>query len=274
MQDNKDLANRVALVTGGASGIGAETCRALAQAGARVVIGDIQREAGEALAKVLGNGSFFIKLDVASEAEWQSVCDEIVRRCGRLDVLVNNAGIGGGKGNIEDTTLEAWNRTQAVNVEGVFLGCKYAIAAMKRAGPDKPKSRGSIVNISSIAGIVGSAGPAAYVASKGAVRLLTKSVAMHCAEQGYEIRCNSVHPGGIDTPILEPLYRHFGKEMTQAWLGGMHPLGRMGQPRDIAEAVLYLASDRSAFVTGAELVVDGGVTAGVAKRFDFVPLNK
>jgi 3(or 17)beta-hydroxysteroid dehydrogenase len=274
MAESKDLSQRVALVTGGASGIGAETCRALAEAGARVVIGDIQRDAGEALARELGGGGFFIKLDVASESEWQSVCDEIIARCGRLDVLVNNAGIGGGKGNIEDTTLEAWNRTQAVNVEGVFLGCKYSIAAMKRTGPGKPRSFGSIVNISSIAGITGSAGPAAYIASKGAVRLLTKSVALHCAEQGYEIRCNSVHPGGIDTPILEPLYRHFGKEKTQAWLGGMHPLGRMGRPRDIAEAVLYLSSDRSAFVTGAELVVDGGVTSGVAKRFDFVPLNK
>jgi 3(or 17)beta-hydroxysteroid dehydrogenase len=269
-----DLDHKVALVTGGASGIGAETCRALAEAGARVVIGDIQEDLGTRLAQELGHGAFFIKLDVASENQWQSVCAEILKRCGRLDVLVNNAGIGGGKGNIEDTTLEAWDRTQAVNVEGVFLGCKYSIAAMKQTGPGKPQPGGSIVNISSIAGITGSAGPAAYIASKGAVRLLSKSVAMHCAEQGYNIRSNSVHPGGIDTPILEPLYRHFGKEKTQAWLGGMHPLGRMGKPRDIAEAVLYLASDRSNFVTGAEIVVDGGVTAGVAKRFDFVPLNK
>ncbi len=272
MSQHKDLSHRVALVTGGASGIGAETCRALAEAGARVVVGDIQD--GAELARELGNGSLFVELDVASEAAWKATCEAILAQCGRLDVLVNNAGIGGGRGNIEDTTLEAWNRTQAVNVEGVFLGCKYAIAAMKRTSAGKPRSHGSIVNISSIAGITGSAGPAAYVASKGAVRLLTKSVALHCAEQGYDIRCNSVHPGGIDTPILEPLYRHFGKEKAQAWLGGMHPLGRMGRPRDIAEAVLYLASDRSAFVTGTELVVDGGVTAGVAKRFDFVPLNK
>ena len=274
MSEHNDLAGRVALVTGGASGIGAETCRVLARAGARVAIGDIQPEAGKALAEELGSDSFFLPLDVASESQWQDACAEILKRCGRLDVLVNNAGIGGGKGNIEDTTLEAWNRTQAVNVEGVFLGCKYAIAAMKRTAPGKTRSGGAIVNISSIAGITGSAGPAAYVASKGAVRLLTKSVALHCAEQGYGIRCNSVHPGGIDTPILEPLYRHFGEDKAKAWLGGMHPLGRMGRPHDIAEAVLYLASDRSAFVTGAELVVDGGVTSGVAKRFDFVPLNK
>ena len=145
---------------------------------------------------------------------------------------------------------------------------------MKRTGADKPKSRGSIVNISSIAGIVGSAGPAAYTASKGAVRLMSKAIAMDCADKGYDIRVNSVHPGGIDTPILEPLYRHFGKEKTQAFIGGMHPLNHMGEPRDIAEAVLFLASERSKFMTGSEIVVDGGVTAGVAKRFDFVRLNK
>ncbi len=269
-----DLENRVALVTGGASGIGAQTCRTLAGAGATVVVADIQDAAGTELAAALGNGSFYLHLDVASEGEWRATVDEIVRRCGRLDVLVNNAGIGGGAGNIENTTVEAWDRTQAVNVEGVFLGCKYAIAAMKRTGPDKAKSRGSIVNISSIAGIVGSAGPAAYTASKGAVRLLSKAVAMDCAEKGYDIRVNSVHPGGIDTPILEPLYRHFGKDKAQAFIGGMHPLNRMGEPTDIAEAVLFLASERSKFMTGAEIVVDGGVTAGVAKRFDFVRLNR
>jgi len=269
-----DLDRRVALVTGGASGIGAETCRALAGEGATVVLADIQDAMGTELAASLGNGSFYLHLDVASEREWQSSIDEIVRRCGRLDVLVNNAGIGGGAGNIENTTVEAWDRTQAVNVEGVFLGCKYAIAAMKRAGADKPKSRGSIINISSIAGVVGSAGPAAYTASKGAVRLMSKAIAMDCAEKGYDIRVNSVHPGGIDTPILEPLYRHFGKEKAQAFIGGMHPLNHMGETRDIAEAVLFLASERSKFMTGSEIVVDGGVTAGVAKRFDFVRLNK
>jgi 3(or 17)beta-hydroxysteroid dehydrogenase len=269
-----DLSNRVALVTGGASGIGAETCRTLAEEGATVVIGDIQDSQGEALAKTLGNGSFYLHLDVASESEWRSVVDEIVKRCGRLDVLVNNAGIGGRSGNIENTTVEEWDRVNAVNVDGVFLGCKYAIAAMKRTGPGKEKSRGSIVNISSIAGIVGSAGPCAYTAGKGAVRLMSKAVAMECAEKGYDIRVNSVHPGGIDTPILEPLYRHFGKEKAQAFVGSMHPMNRMGEPRDIAEAVLFLASERSKFMTGSEIVVDGGVTAGAAKRFDFVRLNK
>ncbi len=268
-----DLSSHVALVTGGASGIGAETCRALAEAGATVVVGDIQDSQGEALAPTLGNGSFYLHLDVASEREWQSVTDEILKRCGRLDVLVNNAGVGG-RGNIENTTVEAWDQVNAVNVEGVFLGCKYAIAAMKRTGPGKQKSRGSIVNISSIAGILGSAGPCAYTASKGAVRLMSKAIAMECAEKGYDIRVNSVHPGGIDTPILEPLYRHMGKETAQALIGSMHPMNRMGEPRDIAEAVLFLASDRSKFMTGSEIVVDGGATAGVAKRFDFGRFNK
>jgi 3(or 17)beta-hydroxysteroid dehydrogenase len=269
-----DLSNRVALVTGGASGIGAETCRALAEEGATVVIGDIQDAEGKALTDTLGNGSFYLHLDVASEKDWQATIDEVVKRCGRLDVLVNNAGIGGKAGNIENTTLEAWDQVNAVNVDGVFLGCKYAIAAMKRTGPGKDKSRGSIINISSIAGIIGSAGPMAYTAGKGAVRLMSKAIAMECAEKGYDIRVNSVHPGGIDTPILEPLYRHFGKEKAQAFVGSMHPMNHMGEPRDIAEAVLFLASERSKFMTGAEIVVDGGVTAGVAKRFDFVRLNK
>ncbi|MGE0153740.1 MAG: glucose 1-dehydrogenase [Reyranellaceae bacterium] len=268
-----DLSNRVALVTGGASGIGAETCRALAEAGATVAVGDIQDEPGEALARTLGHGGFYLRLDVASEPEWQSATDEILRRCGRLDVLVNNAGIGG-RGNIENTTVEDWDRINAVNVEGVFLGCKYAVAAMKRTGPGKEKSRGSIVNISSIAGIIGSAGPCAYTAAKGAVRLMSKAIAMECAEKGYDIRINSVHPGGIDTPILEPLYRHLGKEQAQALIGGMHPVNHMGEPRDIAEAVLFLASDRSKFMTGSEIVVDGGATSGVAKRFDFGRFNR
>lgn len=269
-----DLSGRVAIVTGGASGIGAQTCRTLAGAGARVVVADIQDLAGTALAGELGGGALYRHLDVASENAWQTVIDAVLADCGRLDVLVNNAGIGGGKGNIEDTTLEAWNQAHAVNTDGVFLGCKYAIPAMRRTGAGKERSGGSIVNISSIAGIIGSAGPAAYTATKGAVRLLTKSVAMHCAEKGYDIRCNSVHPGGIDTPILEPLYRHFGKEKAQAWIGGMHPMNRLGQPTDIAEAVLFLASERSKFVTGTELIVDGGVTAGIVKRFNFVPLNR
>lgn len=262
----QELAGRVAIVTGGASGIGAATAETLAGAGAQVVIADLQDALGRETAERLGGRGHYRHFDVVDEAAWQALVEETVGRFGRLDVLVNNAGIGGGRSNIETCTLEAWNRTYQVNVDGVFLGCKAAIAGMKRTGKDKPAPGGSIINISSVAGIVGSAGPLAYTASKGAVRLLTKSVALHCAESGYGIRCNSVHPGGIETPILEPFFQKFGREQVKAHLGGMHPVGHMGVPRDIAEAVLYLASDRSAFVTGAELVVDGGITATL-KRF-------
>ena len=182
---------------------------------------------------------------------------------GRLDIMVNNAGISGGMGNLETTTVEQLAaRVEAINSEGVFLGCKYAIEGMKKTGPDKPASKGSIVNISSVAGLIGSAGPTAYTASKGAVRLLSKSVALYCAEQKYGIRCNSVHPGGVDTPIFNPLWQMMGHEQGKALIGSHHPIGRMAEPRRSRRAVLWLASDRSSFVTGAEFVADGGLTVG------------
>jgi NAD(P)-dependent dehydrogenase (short-subunit alcohol dehydrogenase family) len=173
-------------------------------------------------------------------------------RFGRLDVLVNNAGIAIAK-TIEETTLDDWRRTMAVNADGVFLGCKYAIPAMRRAGG------GSIVNLSSIDGIIGEADLAAYCASKGAVRTLTKAVAVHCAEQRYGIRCNSIHPGYIWTPQTENYLRDLGRlEEERDKALRRHPLGTLGEPKDIAYMVLYLASDESKFVTGAEMVVDGG----------------
>jgi 3(or 17)beta-hydroxysteroid dehydrogenase len=152
----------------------------------------------------------------------------------------------------------------------VFLGCKYAIEGMKKTGPGKSASKGSIVNISSVAALIGSAGPSAYTASKGAVRLLSKSVAAYCAEKKYGIRCNSVHPGGVDTPIFNPLWQKVGHEQGKAFLGMGHPIGRMAEPQDLGELVLWLASDRSAFVTGAEFVSDGGLTMGLSKRRLFV----
>jgi 3(or 17)beta-hydroxysteroid dehydrogenase len=261
-----DLDNLVAIVTGGASGIGAATCRLLAREGAAVVIADVQDGLGAELASAIGGMAIYRHLDVASEAEWQRVTDDTLQRFGRLDILINNAGISGGPGNIETTTVENWDQVHAVNLDGVFLGCKYAIAAMKRTSTAKPASKGAIVNISSIAGLVGGAGPCAYTASKGAVRLLTKSVAQQCAEKGYAIRCNSVHPGGVDTPIFNPLWQMMGREQGKALIGSRHPLGHMGEPEDIAEAVLYLASDRSRFVTGSELVADGGITSGIQRR--------
>ena len=141
--------------------------------------------------------------DVTAEESWQALLADVLKREGRLDIMVNNAGISGGAGSVESTDVETWQRVQAVNSEGVFLGCKYAIQGMKQTGPDKPKSKGSIVNISSVAGLQAGAGAIAYTASKGAVRLLSKSVALYCAEQKYDIRCNSVHPGGVDTPIFD-----------------------------------------------------------------------
>jgi 3(or 17)beta-hydroxysteroid dehydrogenase len=204
--------------------------------------------------------------DVASEESWKSLLADVLAREGSLDIMVNNAGISGGFANAETTTLEQWQHVQAINSEGVFLGCKYAIQGMKQTGPDKSAPKGSIVNISSIAGLIGSAGPTAYTASKGAVRLLSKSVALYCAEQKYNIRCNSVHPGGVDTPIFNPLWQAMGHEQGKAYIGSRHPIGRMAEPVDLGEVVLWLASDRSSFVTGAEIVADGGLTSGLMKR--------
>ena len=253
-----ELSGQVAIVTGGASGIGAAAAALLEGQGARVIVADLQ-DAKD------GPGRF-VSHDVTSEESWKSLLADVLESEGRLDIVVNNAGVSGGTGNPETTTVENWQRVQAINSEGVFLGCKYAIQGMKKAGPDKPASKGSIVNISSVAGLIGSAGPTAYTASKGAVRLLSKSVALYCAEQKYDIRCNSVHPGGVDTPIFNPLWQMVGHEQGKAFIGSRHPIGRMAEPVDLGEVVLWLASDRSSFVTGAEIVADGGLTSGLMKR--------
>jgi 3(or 17)beta-hydroxysteroid dehydrogenase len=253
-----ELSERVAIVTGGASGIGAATASLLQEAGATVIVADIQQAADHA--------GRFVAHDVGSEESWKSLLADVLAREGRLDIMVNNAGVSGGSGTIENTTVEAWRRVEAINSEGVFLGCKHAIEGMRKTGAAKPASKGSIVNVSSIAALIGSAGPAAYSATKGAVRLLSKSVAMHCAERKYDIRCNSVHPGGVDTPIFNPLWQAVGHAQGKAFIGAAHPIGHMAEPRDLGELILWLASDRSAFVTGAEFVADGGITAGLAKR--------
>ncbi|MBS0550591.1 MAG: SDR family NAD(P)-dependent oxidoreductase, partial [Proteobacteria bacterium] len=183
-----ELSGQVAIVTGGASGIGAAASVLLRDAGARVVVADIQPPAADGAGR-------FVEHDVTSEDAWKALLADVLAREGRLDIVINNAGISGGPGTIETTTVEQWRRIEAINSEGVFLGCKYAIQGMKHTTADKPAPKGSIVNVSSIAGLIGSAGPTAYTASKGAVRLLSKSVALHCAEKKYAIRCNSVHPG-------------------------------------------------------------------------------
>ena len=259
-----ELSGRVAVVTGGASGIGAASAALLAAAGAAVIVADLAEGSKETSA------GRFVAHDVASEESWQTLLADVLKREGRLDIMVNNAGISGGSGNPENTTVENWQKVQAINSEGVFLGCKYAIQGMKQTGAGKAASAGSIVNISSIAGLVGGAGPTAYTASKGAVRLLSKSVALYCAEQKYDIRCNSVHPGGVDTPIFDQLWQMVGREQGKAFLDARHPIGHMAAPRELGEVVLWLASDRSSFVTGAEIAADGGITTGLMRRQPFV----
>ena len=247
---------KVALVTGGASGIGHAIAEQLAEEGATVIVADLARRQPENAVSALRQHGSFRALDVTREDAWIDATDAVVSEFGRLDVLVNNAGIALLK-DIEATTLEEWRSLMAVNLEGVFLGCKHAVRVMKGHG-----GGGSIVNMSSVAGIIGHGGLAAYCASKGGVRLLTKSVALHCARKGYNIRCNSVHPSFADTPMLQTMVASArNPEKAQAVYKAAAPLGRLARPVDVAQTVLFLASDESTFTTGAELVVDGGLTA-------------
>lgn len=247
------LDGKVAIVTGGASGIGAATARIFAREGARVMVTDVQDDLGSGIAKEIDGA--YLHHDATDEAAWQSVIAATQDNFGRLDVLMNNAGIFMG-GNIEETELDLWNKVLAVNLTGVMLGCKHAVAAMK-TNPGGP--RGSIVNVSSITGYIGLANGAAYTASKGGVRMLTKSVAVHCARAYKNIRCNSLHPGAIDTPMNQAAFDASGDpEGMRAFFSGVQPIGRMATPEEMGECALFLASDESAFVTGAELLADGG----------------
>ena len=247
------LAGKVALISGGARGMGAEEARLFAREGAKVVFGDLLEAEGKAVEEEIraaAGGARFVSLDVTSENDWARAVETAERLYRRLDILVNNAGIGGGR-RLEETTLEDWERTMAVNATGVFLGSRAVIPAMRRAGG------GSIVNISSQLGLVGTDNSSPqYQASKGAVRLLTKATAIQYARDG--IRANSVHPGPIVTPMTER--RRADPEQYRLTLSRI-PLGRYGRPEEIALGVLYLASDEASFVTGSELVIDGGWTA-------------
>jgi len=256
------LQNKVALITGGAQGLGAEIARRFRAEGALVFIGDVNEEEGNRTALEL-DGAVFLNLDVTSEESWKTAFAAVLAKAGRLDVLVNNAGITGFEEGFvphdpEHATLAAWHAVLATNLDGVFLGCKHAIPLMRAPG-------GSIVNISSRSGLVGIPGAAAYAASKAAVRNHTKTVALYCAEQGLRIRCNSVHPAAILTPMWEPILGSGPERATrEAEYTKDTPLRRFGTIEEVAALVVYLASDESGYTTGAEFVLDGGMLAGTA----------
>lgn len=243
---------KVAIVTGGASGMGAADAEVLAREGASVVVADLNEADGRAVADRVGGNAVFMKLDVTDEANWQQVIASTLEQFGKLDILVNNAGVLA-MGTIVDTTLESWRMINAVNSEGVFLGCKHAIPAMVDSGG------GSIINMSSVAAIHGQSFVAAYTASKGAVRALTKNVAMYCKEQKNGVRCNSIHPDGVATPMIVKVAT--GKDTaSEEDIEKLRHVENICEPVDIANLVLYLASDESRYVTGAEMLVDNGST--------------
>jgi NAD(P)-dependent dehydrogenase (short-subunit alcohol dehydrogenase family) len=247
------LEGKVALISGGARGMGAVEAKLFVQEGAKVVFGDVREEEGQKLEAEIaesGGEAVFTKLDVTSADDWQSAVDLAVSRFGKLDILVNNAGIFD-NATVENTTVEAWDRVLDINAKGVFLGSKSAIGAMKEAGG------GSIVNISSTAGLTGSAVSSAYNASKGAVRLLTKATAVQFGSE--KIRANSVHPGPIETDMVKQVF--LDDESLRDERIAAIPQGRFGKPEEVANCVLFLASDEASYMTGSELVVDGGWTA-------------
>ncbi len=250
------VTDKIALITGAASGIGRATAELMAREGATVVLSDLQDGAGdEAVAAIAGAGgkAQYRHHDVTDEAAWKKIIAEVLADHGRLDILVNNAAVGGNGLPVEEIPLEFWRDTMAVNLDGVFLGLKHGVAAMKEQG-------GVIINTSSVLGMVGLPLTAAYAASKGGVRLLTKAVAIECAARGLNIRVNSVHPGFIDTPMVGGAIQRGGPARREAILKSQ-PTGQMGEPADIAEGIVYLASDAAKFVTGSELVIDGGYLA-------------
>lgn len=255
------VAGKKALVTGGAQGLGAAIAAKLAEHGAQVLLTDIDEAGAQAQADALnarhgGGTAFSLRHDVTSESDWAEAMTAARNSLGGLSVLVNNAGIGLG-GTIESTSYEVWKRSFAVNSDGPFLGCKAAMPLLRESQP------AAIVNISSIAGLIADAGLTPYNASKAAVWMLTKSVALHCAREGLDVRCNSVHPAFVDTQILDNFRRNADvpRDAVLGKLARQLPLGRLGTVEEIALGVLYLASDESRFMTGAELKLDGGISA-------------
>lgn len=248
------VSGKIALVTGGASGIGRASALMLAKQGARVAISDINLDGARDVADEIGDNAIAIAHDVTDENAWTMALNTVVAAYGGLHVLVNSAGTAI-NGTVEETSLEDWRNLHALDLDSVFLGCKYAIAHIAASGG------GSIVNISSISGIIAGHNLAAYNSAKAGVRHLTKSVALHCARQGNQVRCNSVHPAFVDTPILDTILRRGTREEGLERLVQQIPLGIVAEADDVAYAVVYLASDESRFMTGSELVLDGGVSA-------------
>lgn len=258
------LENKIALITGAARGIGADSARIMAREGAAVVLTDLDAEMVAAVSDEInrdGGRAIGLQQDVVVEEEWEVTFARAKETFGDVSILVNNAGIAPSGAHVEELDFEDWRRVLAVDLDSVFLGCKHGIRAMKANG-------GSIINVSSIMGMVGNPGSGSYNAAKGGVRLLTKVVALECAQSGYSIRVNSVHPGYIKTPmVLDGVVSIAAREGEQSpeevleMITARHPIGRMGLASEIANAILFLASDDASFVTGTELVVDGGYTA-------------
>jgi NAD(P)-dependent dehydrogenase (short-subunit alcohol dehydrogenase family) len=253
------VAGKKAFITGAAQGLGAAAARRLAEEGAKVTLADINLDGATKTAEAINadfgaDTAFAVPLDVTKEEQWIYALEEADAAMDGLSVLVNNAGISRG-GDIEQLSFEEWKLVMSVNVDSVFLGAKHALKYLRQNQP------GSIINISSIAGLIAGHNTPAYNASKAAVWLLSKGVALHCAKHKLNIRSNSIHPTYIDTPILDPLRQIFGKDEAEAKLARQIPIGHLGEPIDIANAVLYLASDESRFMTGAELKLDGGISA-------------
>ncbi|HUO94482.1 MAG TPA: glucose 1-dehydrogenase [Rhizomicrobium sp.] len=252
---------KIALITGGAQGLGEAAARMLAREGANVAITDINLDGAQKVAASINEtrkgAAVAIPHDVTNEGDWTRALQQTEHAFGGLHVLVNNAGIGLTK-DFEAVTLEEWRRVHAIDLDGVFLGCKHGVGEIKK---HTKRLGGSIINISSISGIIAGANMAAYNSAKAGVRLLSKSVALHCAKSGYNIRCNSVHPTFIDTPILDRYRARFGNDVMQQKLGRQVPIGRLGRPEEVGWALVFLASDESSFMTGSEVVIDGGISA-------------
>ena len=249
---------KMAFVTGAAQGIGEAIAIMLAKEGAKVVVADVNeegiKEVSEKINKDYSGSAYAISLDVSSETQWQNALKQAEDSMGGLNILINNAGIGGGS-TVEDTDYETFQNIMKIDTDSVFLGCKYAIPIMKNYAP------GSIVNTSSISGLIAGHNMVSYNTAKAGVWMMSKSVALHCARQGYQIRCNSIHPAFVNTPILDPIKQAFGEAEAVAKLSRQIPMNKIGDTDDVSYAILYLASDESKFMTGTEIVLDGGLCA-------------